>query len=261
MAARARRRAPAGAREGRHARSRGRRPRRARCTRRRRVDGLDLVRRPLPLRPSAGPAPRRGLLPRLRLGAARGGARDPGSPAATGNGDIVGAGWPNTWPPPQPVTLTIDRSGSSLVLPVVEGPSPLRERPQLPESTEEQERAPDGNDSWHVTWRIEEDVLRRERRAFASSWGSSEAEGVGPRMDTSYGGEVGVSTTDPGNAWAIARATYELRWPQVEVQAEARQRFRSDARAYHLELELDVKENGELRWQRRWDRTFPRELQ
>jgi len=175
--------------------------------------------------------------------------------------DLAGSDWPNTWPPPQPVTLTIDRSGSSLVLPVVEGPSPLRERPQLPESTEEQERAPDGNDSWHVTWRIEEDVLRRERRAFASSWGSSEAEGVGPRMDTSYGGEVGVSTTDPGNAWAIARATYELRWPQVEVQAEARQRFRSDARAYHLELELDVKENGELRWQRRWDRTFPRELQ
>ena len=38
--------------------------------------------------------------------------------------DVAGTDWPNAWPPPTPVTLTLDRSASSLVLPVLEGPSP-----------------------------------------------------------------------------------------------------------------------------------------
>ena len=80
-------------------------------------------------------------------------------------------------------------------------------------------------------------------------------------MEVSCGGEVGVSTTDPGIAWATGRATYEIRWSEAAVRTEARQLLRSDARAYHLELELDVEENGALRWQRSWNRTFPRELQ
>ena len=38
--------------------------------------------------------------------------------------DLAGTDWPNVWSPPEPVTLTIDRSATTLTLPVLDGPSP-----------------------------------------------------------------------------------------------------------------------------------------
>ena len=37
---------------------------------------------------------------------------------------LAGSDWPNIVPPPGPVTLTVERDGSALTLPVLEGPSP-----------------------------------------------------------------------------------------------------------------------------------------
>ncbi len=37
---------------------------------------------------------------------------------------LAGSDWPNLVPPPGPVTLTVERDGSTLTLPVLEGPSP-----------------------------------------------------------------------------------------------------------------------------------------
>ncbi len=42
--------------------------------------------------------------------------------------DLAGTDWPNVWSPPEPVTLTIDRSATTLTLPVLDGPSPRRRR-------------------------------------------------------------------------------------------------------------------------------------
>src|SRR5215217_3845100 len=36
---------------------------------------------------------------------------------------LAGTGWPNLVPPPGPVTLTVERAGSVLTLPVLDGPS------------------------------------------------------------------------------------------------------------------------------------------
>ena len=46
--------------------------------------------------------------------------------------DLAGTDWPNTWSPPRPVTFTIDRAVTTLELPVIDGPSPIEERPVLP---------------------------------------------------------------------------------------------------------------------------------
>jgi hypothetical protein len=83
----------------------------------------------------------------------------------------------------------------------------------------------------------------------------------GTRMTSRYGGAVGVSTTDPGRAWARGGTTFELTWPETTVRAESRGTLQSRADRYELELELDVFEHEERVATRRWERTFPRRLQ
>ncbi|HEX9122848.1 MAG TPA: CocE/NonD family hydrolase [Actinomycetota bacterium] len=177
--------------------------------------------------------------------------------------DLAGTDWPNVWTPPEPVVLSIDRAGSRLILPTLDGPSPVAGRPVLPPSTRKQERleSAKGHPMEGVTWRIERDVLGRRTRAVVGSGGWTDTEGEQPRMHEDYGGFVEVSTVDPGDARAESRTAFVLEWPEATIETEARQVVRSDAGAYHLALELDVRENGETRWSRRWERRVPRRLQ
>ncbi len=176
---------------------------------------------------------------------------------------LAGTDWPNTWPPPGPVTLTIERAGSALVLPTLQGPPPIAERPSLPPPT----RAPHplessrGTAMPEVVWRIEHDVLARETRAITAYGGVSEGDGRAPGTEERYEGEVGVSITDPGRAWVRARAVNVLRFPEATVGGEARWEIRSDALAYDVEVEASLTEAGERIWTRRFTRRIPRKLQ
>jgi hypothetical protein len=177
--------------------------------------------------------------------------------------DLAGTDWPNAWSPPQPVTLAIERTGSALILPTVPGPAPFAGRPRLspPSRSKERFESPKGNVSSNVIWRIEHDVLGRETRAVTAYGGPNEGDDARPPFTDRYEGTVAVSTVDPGAARAEGRAAYEIAWPEATVRTEVRQLVTSDAEAYHLQLELDVAENGEPRWSRRWERRFPRQLQ
>ena len=177
--------------------------------------------------------------------------------------DLAGSDWPNAWPPPAAATLTVERGGSALMLPVIEGPSPITERPVLaiPSRGQERYESSKGNTVDEVVWRIEHDVLDRETRAVAQSSGTTEAEGERPRFHELYGGTVAVSTRDPAVARADSRASLTIEWPEATVTTEVHQVVRSDATTYHLTIELDVSENGMPRWSRQWDRRIPRRLQ
>jgi predicted acyl esterase len=177
--------------------------------------------------------------------------------------DVAGADWPNAWPPPTPLTLTVERAGSALILPTLDGPSPVAERPTLPEPTRPQaeNESARGDALAECTWRIEHDITARETRAVVRYGGPSEADEVAPAIEQWYGGTVGVSTEDPGRAWIAASATYTLHWPEATIRTEARSRVRSDAEAYHVEIEIDAAEDGEPRWSRRWERRIPRRSQ
>ncbi len=177
--------------------------------------------------------------------------------------DLAGTDWPNAWPPPGPVTLTIGREGSALVLPTVEGPSSIAERPLLPPPRLEQQATASsrGEPLQEITWRIEHDVLGRETRAVVRYGGPSEADDVAPALEQWCGGTVGVSTEDPGRAWMDASASYRLRWPEATVVTEARTQVRSDADAYHVRIEIDAAEEGGASWSRRWERRINRRLQ
>jgi hypothetical protein len=185
--------------------------------------------------------------------------------------DLSGTDWPNAWPPPAPVSLAIDRARSSLVLPVLRGPSPAEGRPDVrPPPTREgavaakeaREARDDGDsDDAGYAWRIERDVLAKETRAVVGNWGSTPAGGDHPPYRESYRGTVGVSNRDPGRAWSEADIEFEIAWPEATVSSRVHQRLTSDADAYELAIDLQVAEGGEPTWRRRWNRRFPRDLQ
>jgi hypothetical protein len=189
--------------------------------------------------------------------------------------DVAGTDWPNAWSPPEPVTISIDVSDAVLVLPTLDGPSPVADRPALspptpgteqetyvPRAAAERPKAsrgrerPDG-----IDWKVEHDVLERRTTITCGSWGTSAAHGDVPETSERYGGVVSVSTTDPGAARADARSVIRIAYPEATVETEARYSVISDATTYGVTIVLDVRENDEHRWSRRWERSIPRHLQ
>src|SRR5207249_4673226 len=112
--------------------------------------------------------------------------------------------WPNVWPPPESLTLTVERGGTRLILPVIAGPPPQAERPAF--ATPRRERDPDAPDPGArgvlgqvepAVWRVERDVLGRESRVVIEH-GSEDLVERGARSIERYRGATGVSTDYPG---------------------------------------------------------------
>jgi predicted acyl esterase len=186
--------------------------------------------------------------------------------------DLAGADWPNVWPPPGPVTLTIERDDSRLSLPVVQGPRPTTESPKLTPPREEtgassaaspldlETRAGvrgSGGTAPPARWWIEHDLLARETRVKVEH-GSDTVLEDGTLSTDRYEGETAVSTTNPAIARAAGHATFTLAWPEATVTSEVRTLLESDGQTWHATIDLEVSEGDELRWQRRWERRFPR---
>ncbi len=166
--------------------------------------------------------------------------------------DLAGADFPSSWPPPHAGTLTIDPATSRLVLPVLEGP-PEAEPPVFAVGAQAPHR-PD-----RVTWMIEDDVLARVRRVRIEHGGVRGQAGDTRIFDT-YGGEIGVSTVDPGRAWATGATSFELSFPEATVRAASSGTLRTEDDAWHLTLDLEVFENDRQIAHRHWERSVPRGL-
>lgn len=172
--------------------------------------------------------------------------------------DLTGSDWPNLWPVPGPATLSVLARGSRLMLPVAPAPPLEGRRPELPPPRAEEPARGGADVELPVVWREERDILGRETRVVIDH-GSENVPETGVRTSERYQGSVG-SSRDPGRAWAEGHVTFTLEWPEATATSEVRTRLESDAKAWHLTIQLDVSENGEPRWSRRWDRRFPRNL-
>jgi predicted acyl esterase len=172
--------------------------------------------------------------------------------------DLAGADWPNTWAPPAPGTLSVDAASIELVLPTLAGTDGSAPAPAFtpPPRGEDDDHPP----SVPPVWRIEHDVLGRETRAVVDH-GARYAGDHDSHVEESYWGEVAVSTVDPGDARAEARARYTITWPDATVRSEARLDVRSDAEAFTVAVELDAHDGAECLRSRRWERRIPRRLQ
>jgi predicted acyl esterase len=175
---------------------------------------------------------------------------------------LAGSDWPNTWPPPQDGTIAVERASVELELPVLDGP-PVTEAPTFepPRPTETDEE--DGEAEPPTVRRIERDPAHRETRV-VTSYGSRYTSAHEARITEQYDGLVGVSHDGPGDAWASARASYEIAWPETSVATEARLEMRSTPTSYELVVEVVAAEDaadGIGRIERRFERTIPRKLQ
>ena len=181
---------------------------------------------------------------------------------------LAGSDWPNIWPPPRPGALTLDRAALVLSLPLVEGAPPVPAPPVFVASTGEDTHAAEpAGEQPPVVWEVERDVLGRESRAVIAHGSDYDGE-EGARIQERYEGSIGVSTVDPGAAWARATSRYVVRWPEADCATEARLELRSDAEAYHVTVEVTAEELGDGegvvgigRRERRFERTIPRRLQ
>ena len=72
---------------------------------------------------------------------------------------------------------------------------------------------------------------------------------------------VGVSSADPGRAFADGEAEFEIRYPEATVRSFARLRVDSDRGDYQVVIDLVVDDDGRERHRRRWERSIPRDLQ
>jgi uncharacterized protein len=94
---------------------------------------------------------------------------------------LAGSDWPNLVPPPAPVTLTVERDGSVLTLPVLDGPSPCPPPslpPPRPGEPEADPRLAGGRamspPDPPTRWRVVRDVLGRTSEAEIDHGGRSE---------------------------------------------------------------------------------------
>jgi predicted acyl esterase len=163
---------------------------------------------------------------------------------------IAGSDWPNCWPPPRPLTLGVERSSVALRIPVVDGLAESAhafapgEGPALDEA--------DG-----VVWHVTHDVLGRETRVRTRYGGHCEGQ-FGAVIDDVYEGELGVSTIDPGQAWATGRSAFTIGWPQAICSTASTIDVRSDADEIHVAVELVATRDGEPFATRSWQQSFPR---
>ncbi len=165
---------------------------------------------------------------------------------------ISGSDWPNCWPPPTPVRLGVDRSAVLLTLPV------WRDAPASTHEFRPGRGVTPVDDG--VEWRIERDVLGREVRAH-TRYGGPYPGAFGAQVDAEYVGTVGVSTADPGRAWAHGRSRFRIAWPEATVESAVELRVRSDADDYHVDVELRTMSDDRPFVTREWHQRIPRHLQ
>jgi len=173
--------------------------------------------------------------------------------------DLAGADWPNAWPPPDAATLTIDRSTAELELPVLAGPPPITDRPPLRTLTGRQHGTESTEDDWW-RWELDDDGtgIRVARTGYG---GTAQLDGSRSPYRDRYEGVVGVSLDAPGVAFADGQAEFEVGYPEATVRTSSHVRLDSDADTYRVTIELVADEDGQERFRKTWERTFPRELQ
>lgn len=169
--------------------------------------------------------------------------------------DLAPSDWPSSWSSPAPGVITVELDSTHLTLPELHGdpvaPPPVFAPP--PEPYVEPERS-------NVVWKLEHDVLAREKRAVVD-YGGGEYEMGGYKMSDAFEGTITVSTEDPGIASSVSHANYTIHFPEVSAATDVRMRVESDASTYRVHIELDVDADGERIFTKTWDREIPRNLQ
>ena len=103
------------------------------------------------------------------------------------------------------------------------------------------------------------------RRGSSRATATATTAPYGAKIEEQYDGLVGVADSNPGRAWASARARYAIAWPEATVRHRGAPRPPLRRRAaYHVVVEVVASEDGPDgigHVERRFERTIPRRLQ
>ena len=172
---------------------------------------------------------------------------------------IGGADWPNTWPTPHPVTLTLWPSTLRLQLPIVVRPALDTPRFSPPSGIEP--HGTDGDLAQPPTiWRYEHDVLANTVKAVVDH-GSVYRAVHDAHIVEHYFGEVGVPRDDPGSAWARSEISFSIAWPTVTVFTRVTVAMQSTPTHYDIDIELVATEDEVECARRTWRESIPRQWQ
>lgn len=163
---------------------------------------------------------------------------------------VAGTDWPNCWPPPGPLTLSVDAPSVAVELTAVDA---------LPDTAVRFEpgSGPSDDEADGVVWQVEHDVLGRETRVRTRYGGTYDGAHAAVVTDD-YRGELGVSTRDPALAWAQGTSSFEIRWPEAHVRTEATLDVRSDHDELVATIGLRVWDGDDEIAHRTWTTTAPR---
>jgi uncharacterized protein len=170
--------------------------------------------------------------------------------------------WPVIWPSPDVAEHGIHLGGpdgSHLVLPVVPAGTPRREVPPLKVSPAGLASYGDYREEPPV-WRVVEDVLDGTVTVISREFG----EQVLPDgRSTLLSGEelrMSASDADPAHARLENDVEYRLRVDDIDVHVEASGSLTSTATSFAMSVDLVVRLDGDLFFERTWAETIPRRL-
>ena len=163
---------------------------------------------------------------------------------------IAGTDWPNCWPAPGPLTLSVDAASVEVDLPVVDG-LPASIHPFAP-GTGPSEHEADG-----VVWSFAHDVLARESTV-VTRYGDTYTGRHGATVTDDYRGEVGISTRDPSIGWARGTSSYLIAWPEATVRTESTLEVTSDRERLVATIVMRAWDGDELVCERSWTSDRPR---
>ena len=162
--------------------------------------------------------------------------------------------------------LQVDRASVELVLPVLDGPSPLPAAGAAADDRQGHACAGRRTTSSRRPCGGSRTTSSAHERACVTGSGSNYEAPFGARVEERYEGTTGVSKDDPALAWARGRTVYRITWPEADVRTETTLDLRSDAEAYHVVITLVAEElgpePGETAFyrERRFERSFKRRL-
>ena len=172
---------------------------------------------------------------------------------------VSSADFPNLWPTPTPGTNSIHRGVrllSRLTLPVVPTKEPEDETTfgSGSEGSLYGSASPD-----KPAWEIVNDVLG-ERVGMRMSLKGKGSPEEGRVIENEADLELWVSQNDPAHVSAVGRHHRAITTTDGPVTVTSTYGIRSTADAFHATIDLNVTVNGLLHHQRRWVRSFPRQL-
>ena len=170
--------------------------------------------------------------------------------------------WPALWPSPMPGELRVHRgptAPSRLLLPVLPDAAQLPVPPAFEPATPAAVREVGTSEGDEPGWRIEEDVLAGTVTVTIVDGGASVAED-GARVYSAEHLRLTASDADPAHARLAADVVYRWTVDGADIDIRANGIIASDAEAFDVEVELDVRLDGEPFFEREWRERIPRRL-